>query len=126
LPKDYRFRGVQQEQDDVYAVPYDPPVVPVAPYEVDKTRPQSSYEPSRHEVDIASIPLDLSGLGITDVSDILNSLNMPQYAKTFENELIDGSLLKELKESELADLQMVPLHRTKLLNFIKGWRPNRT
>ena len=72
---------------------------------------------------VARIPLDLSGLSIGEVSNLLKNLNMGEYAERFENEMIDGSLLKEMKDSQLTDLEMTSFHRTKLLNFINGWRP---
>ena len=113
LPKDYRFgeNPLQKRNDEeIYDEPFVPPVMPVAP------------NPRKNPV--VTMPLDLSGLGITEVSDILRNLNIGQYAEIFENELIDGNLLKEFKDSDLVSLQMAPHHRTKLLNFIKGWRPN--
>ena len=113
LPKDYRFgeNPLQKRiSEEIYDEPFVPPVMSVAP------------NPRKNPV--ATIPLDLSGLGITEVSDILKNLNIGQYAEIFETELIDGNLLKELKDCDLVSLQMAPHHRTKLLNFIKGWRPN--
>ena len=110
LPKNYRFGENPRNNEEIYDEPFVPPVMPVAP------------NPRKNPV--ATIPLDLSGLGITEVSDILKNLNIGQYAEIFENELIDGNLLKEFKDSDLVSLQMAPHHRTKLLNFIKGWRPN--
>ncbi len=125
LPKNYRFPENQAEETEfnqgIYAIPYDPPVMPVAPQR-NRGRPPSIHAENPYEL-IAKVPLDLSGLSIAEVSDILKNLNMGQYAERFEDELIDGNLLKQLKEADLEAFQMQSLHRTKLLNFIGGWRP---
>ncbi|XP_046857851.1 uncharacterized protein LOC124451272 [Xenia sp. Carnegie-2017] len=72
---------------------------------------------------ICNIPLDLSGLSVGEVADILRNLNMGRYANIFEDELIDGRLLNELTDADLKSFNMSSLHCTKLMNFIKGWRP---
>lgn len=100
---------------------FEPPVMTVVP-RVNPETPQAVESENPYAL-VSDIPLDLSALSVTEVSDILKNLNMGQYAESFEDEMIDGSLLKELKDSDLQSFQMTTIHRTKLLNFIKGWRP---
>ena len=72
---------------------------------------------------ICNVPLDLSDMSVNEVADVLRNLNMGQYANIFEDELIDGRLLNELTDSDLESFNMTALHRTKLMKFVKGWRP---
>ncbi|XP_028412250.1 vegetative cell wall protein gp1-like [Dendronephthya gigantea] len=131
LPREFKF-GQNNEyaipqtgnEDSVYEEPFQRPVAMPTVHE--KNSPTTAKFPGHDENPydlVARIPLDLSGLSIGQVSDLLKNLNMAEYAETFENEMIDGCLLKEMKESQLTDLKMTSFHRTKLLNFINGWRP---
>ena len=120
LPKNYRpGEKFVQEDENLYEVPFAPPVAPVSPLSPEKPKknPENPYDL------IAKVPLDLSGLSVTDVSNILKNLNMAQYSERFENELIDGDLLKQLGKSDLESFHMESFHCKKLLNFIQGWRP---
>ncbi|CAB3992716.1 SH3 and multiple ankyrin repeat domains 2-like [Paramuricea clavata] len=127
LPKNYKIGGNQpyreqvEENEEIYETPYDPPIMTVAP-QMNPRRPQSILNENPYEL-VAKVPLDLSGLSINEVSDILKNLNMGQYAERFEDEMVDGDLLKELKESDLESFRMESIHRTKLLKFVQGWRP---
>ena len=113
---------VEPETDDIYEEPLDiHRVMPVAPQPI-LSGPQYTHEENPYEL-VAKIPRDLSGLSIADVGRILKNLNMGQYAERFEHEMVDGDLLKMLKDEELESFEMQKLHRTKLLNFINGWRP---
>ncbi|XP_046856849.1 uncharacterized protein LOC124450265 isoform X2 [Xenia sp. Carnegie-2017] len=98
-----------------------PPIVPIVPL-VTPNRPFANHPYKL----ICNVPLDLSGLSVVDVADILRNLNMGQYAHIFEEELIDGRLLTKLTDSDLESFNMTTIHRTKLMNFIKGWRPQLT
>jgi hypothetical protein len=73
---------------------------------------------------IAKYPKDLTSLGVTDVSTLLNYLGMGNHAETFAAELIDGVMLASLDKENLESLNLSPFHATKLLKFIGGWRPN--
>lgn len=120
LPKNYRPGEKYGEEDEnLYEEPFAPPVASVTPLssEKPKANPENPYDL------IAKVPLDLSGLSVTDVSNILKNLNMAQYSERFENELIDGNLLKQLGKSDLESFHMESFHCKKLLNFIQGWRP---
>jgi hypothetical protein len=72
---------------------------------------------------ISRYPQDLSGLGVADVSRLLRYLRLADYAETFENEFIDGSMLASLDQQSLQSLNLKPFHCKKLLDFINGWRP---
>lgn len=74
---------------------------------------------------VSRIPLDLSCLSVQGVAQLLKNLHMDRYVQTFEDELIDGNLLKKLKESDLESLKVSSFHSTKLMEFIKGWRPRK-
>ena len=43
--------------------------------------------------------------------------------QTFENELIDGTMLVSMDQESLESLGVKPFHCKKLLDFIGGWRP---
>jgi hypothetical protein len=49
---------------------------------------------------------------------------MGAYVETFENELIDGTMLMTLDQESLESLDVQIFHCKKLLRFIGGWRPN--
>lgn len=68
-------------------------------------------------------PQDLSSLSVTDVSQLLEYLEMKDYVKKFEKEMIDGSLLKTMDKGTLDALNVDKFHSRKLLEFIGGWRP---
>lgn len=69
-------------------------------------------------------PYDLSSLSVSEVGECLKKLNLGEHVKAFENQTVDGSLLKNLSEQELIDLGVTKLfQRNKLLLFIQGWRP---
>lgn len=72
---------------------------------------------------VARVPQDLSSLTVNDVSALLSNLNMGCYVKKFQNEMIDGNLLKSLDEEELQSLDVSAFHIKKLTRFINGWRP---
>lgn len=87
----------------------------------DSQGPEQDME-SRY-VNVSKIPQDLSCLSVKDVAQLLRNLHMECYIKRFEEEMIDGHLLKNLKEDDLLSLKMSSFHVTKLTEFIKGWRP---
>ena len=142
LPKDYKIGGkpytpdYKETEDDGI---YDLPVLPVAPQVSSSplrnsplpptptdTSNSSTPHPGRNEDPyelIAKVPLDLSGLSVSQVSDILRNLNMGQHADRFEDEMIDGKFLMELTESDLELFEIEGFYRKKLLRFINGWRP---
>ena len=72
---------------------------------------------------VAKIPQDLSRLTVNDVSALLSNLKMDCYVKTFQDEMVDGSLLKSLDEEALQSLEVSAFHTKKLTRFINGWRP---
>jgi hypothetical protein len=43
--------------------------------------------------------------------------------QTFENELIDGTMLVSMDQESLESLGVKQFHCKKLLDFIRGWRP---
>ena len=68
---------------------------------------------------------NLKDLPVEGVAECLTSLNMGQYAETFQRNLIDGQLLMELDLESLSHLGVRnSLHQKKILKFINGWRPN--
>ncbi|XP_078541340.1 uncharacterized protein LOC144826655 [Lissotriton helveticus] len=71
------------------------------------------------------LPDDLHELGVQQVCDCLQQLNMAEYTEAFQREQIDGQLLYELEEAIMEScLGMNKLHVIKLLKFRDGWRPN--
>ena len=92
-----------------------PPPLPTSPPPQDK---QAIYEA------ISRYPQDLSTLTVADVKRLLRYLGMGAYVETFENELIDGTMLMTLDQESLESLDVQIFHCKKLLRFIGGWRPN--
>ena len=92
----------------------DPPPKPVGPTK------------DRHRIrDIYDIPRDVSRLTNEDVIQCLRLLNMDRYARQFNENQINGSLLVTLDESTLiGDLNMNRLDAKRLVMFCKGWRPD--
>ena len=60
---------------------------------------------------------------MTDVSKLLQYLNLGAYVETFEKELVDGMMLSSMDEASLKSLNLNTFHSRKLLDFIGGWRP---
>jgi hypothetical protein len=94
-----------------------PPPLPIKPPPQTKEDKQAIYEA------ISRFPQDLLGLGVADVSRLLGHLNLSDYVQTFENELIDGTMLVSLNQESLESLGVKAFHCKKLLDFIGGWRP---
>ncbi|CAB4022339.1 GRB2-associated and regulator of MAPK [Paramuricea clavata] len=93
------------------------PLLPIKPPPQTQEDKQAIYEA------ISRFPQDLSGLSVADVSRLLGHLNLSDYVQTFENELIDGTMLVSLDQESLESLGVKPFHCKKLTDFIGGWRP---
>ncbi|XP_046858002.1 uncharacterized protein LOC124451431 [Xenia sp. Carnegie-2017] len=72
---------------------------------------------------ISRYPQDLSSLSVADVSRLLKYLGLKDYVETFENEMIDGSMLMTMDAKSLEFLNVNSFYCNKLLRFIGGWRP---
>uniref|UniRef100_A0A4W3HBV7 Uncharacterized LOC103188115 n=1 Tax=Callorhinchus milii TaxID=7868 RepID=A0A4W3HBV7_CALMI len=73
---------------------------------------------------MSDVPLDLQTLGVDEICDCLNLLNMNQYIKAFQLQQIDGTLLFDMDRDMMqTTLKMSNFHITKLTRFMKGWRP---
>jgi hypothetical protein len=88
-----------------------------------KSPPQTKEDKEAIYEAISRFPQDLSGLGVADVSRLLGHLNLSDYVQTFENELIDGTMLVSMDQESLESLGVKQFHCKKLLDFIGGWRP---
>ena len=113
------------------------PQVPVSPPHHKFSEPNSNssqptnkmpvFTPEQHEEmyqAIAKYPTDLSKLTVTEVSRLLHSLGMGNYAEMFAEEMVDGDMLSSMNAENLQSLNLSPFHITKLLKFVGGWRPN--
>lgn len=85
--------------------------------------PGTGWETEDPYAAVARIPQDLSGLSVSEVSQLLKHLRMECYAERFAEEMIDGKLLKSLQDDELQSLNVSSFHCKKLVKFINGWRP---
>lgn len=74
---------------------------------------------------IAFIPKDLSELTVNDIGEVLMCLHMQSYVATFEDEQIDGAILKDLDLPSLESLNVSKFHGKKLIKFVGGWRPQK-
>ncbi|CAB3977207.1 GRB2-associated and regulator of MAPK 1 isoform X2 [Paramuricea clavata] len=75
-------------------------------------------------VKTSTLPKNLSGLSVNDVTKILCVLDLERYAGIFEEELIDGAMLESMDEEILKSIGMNPFHVKRMIRFINGWRPN--
>ena len=73
---------------------------------------------------ISLIPNDLSCLSVKGVGNVLKDLHMECYISTFENELVDGEMLRSLDRMSLESLNVSDFHIMKLMKVQEGWRPN--
>ena len=79
---------------------------------------------SSSPVKTSTLPKNLSGLSVNDVTTILCVLDLERYAGIFEEELIDGAMLESMDEEILKSIGMNPFHVKRMIRFINGWRPN--
>ena len=64
---------------------------------------------------------ELKALDVIGVCQLLEHMGLPQYVKKFREEQIDGDLMSELKEEDLADLLVTSsLHRKRLMLIMTG------
>ncbi|XP_046858183.1 uncharacterized protein LOC124451613 [Xenia sp. Carnegie-2017] len=103
------------DKEVVYEAVSSTDILPTSPNENDR---EAIYEA------ISRYPRDLSSLSVTDVSRLMTYLGLKDYVETFENELIDGSMLITMDKESLEFLNVKTFHCKKLLRFIGGWRPN--
>ena len=102
-------------------------------HQVSTLRWNYSDESSRWLVDeqediykkISQIPEELSELTVDDVGHVLKCLHMEGYVKIFEEEMVDGPILKDLDLESLQSLNVTFFHAKKLLKFVNGWRPRK-
>ena len=73
---------------------------------------------------IDDVPKDLDSLTVEDVCKCLTLLNMDRHLKDFRKHQVDGNLLMSLKETVLInDFKFTPFNSSKLMRFVRGWRP---
>lgn len=58
------------------------------------------------------------------VCKILDALKLSQFKEIFQDEQINGALLDTLNAETLVDLGLDKFQATKLLAYIRGWRPD--
>ena len=64
---------------------------------------------------------ELKSLDVIGVCQLLEHMGLPQYVNKFREEQIDGDLLSELKEEDLADLLVTSsLHKKRLMLLLTG------
>ena len=73
---------------------------------------------------IDDIPADVSALSVGDVGGCLRLLNLEAHVESFRQRQVDGALLSALVERELmSEFKLTPFNASKLLRFVRGWRP---
>ena len=58
------------------------------------------------------------------VCQILDDLKLSQFKEIFQSEQINGSLLDTLNDETLTDLGLDKFQATKLVAYVRGWRPD--
>ena len=77
-----------------------------------------------HYHSVEDIPGELDGLSVSQVCECLSLLNMEGYIQEFRRQQIDGNLLKGLNESVLQrEFCFTEFNASKLMRFVRGWRP---
>ncbi len=77
-----------------------------------------------HYRSMEEIPTDLDALSVDQVCDCLKHLNMEQHVREFRRQQVDGNLLRGLNEHVLQkDFRFTEFNASKLMRFVRGWRP---
>ena len=77
-----------------------------------------------HYHSMEDIPNELDSLSVDQVCECLTHLNMEQHAREFRRQQVDGNLLRGLNENLLQkDFQFTEFNASKLMRFVRGWRP---
>ena len=77
-----------------------------------------------HYHSMEDIPSELDSLSVEQVCECLSHLNMDMYIKEFRRQQVDGNLLRGLNENLLQkDFSFTEFNASKLMRFVRGWRP---
>ena len=77
-----------------------------------------------HYHSMEDIPSELDSLSVEQVCECLSHLNMEMYIKEFRRQQVDGNLLRGLNENLLQkDFNFTEFNASKLMRFVRGWRP---
>ena len=70
------------------------------------------------------VPADLTTLTVEDVCQCLSLMNMDLHIAEFRTHQIDGKLLHDIRENVLLkEFHFTPFNASKLMRFVRGWRP---
>ena len=73
------------------------------------------------------VPTRIDSLTVDDVTTCLTLLNMENHVAHFRKRQVDGTLLSSMKENVLInEFTLTPFNASKLMRFIRGWRPKFT
>jgi hypothetical protein len=85
---------------------------------------KSASSGSSSILSIEDVPHDISAMSVDDVGSCLCLLNMDQHVTDFQRCQIDGHLLTDMRENVLqGEFRFTPFNASKLMRFVRGWRP---
>lgn len=85
---------------------------------------KSASSGSSSILSVEDVPHDLSSMSVDDVGSCLCLLNMDQHVTEFNRYQIDGHLLGDMRENVLQnEFRFTPFNASKLMRFVRGWRP---
>lgn len=85
---------------------------------------QQQQQGSTNITSIDDVPEEIDSLTVADVGKCLQLLNMDSHVEYFRRQQVDGKLLTDLSETLLlGDFRLTPFNASKLLRFVRGWRP---
>lgn len=93
-------------------------------YQSSTTLSEHFQIPAKVSETVYEFPDDLEGLSVEEVGKCLRALHLQQHVEHFGEERIDGTVFVDLENDLLVSLGVNnAFHRTKIMKFIKGWRP---
>ena len=76
---------------------------------------------------LEEVPKDLDLLTVDEICQCLELLNMTGHVTKFRHKQVDGKLMGELRENVLqSEFNFTPFNASKLMRFVRGWRPRFT
>lgn len=85
---------------------------------------EQTKEPQSLITNMEDVPEDITSLTVEDVCMCLKLLNMDNHMAEFRSHQIDGKLLCDIRENLLlTEFHFTPFNASKLMRFVRGWRP---
>ena len=90
-----------------------------------KKKDKKGYGENNYEVEFIESSRKVEDLTVHEVGLLLDQLNLSQYRRIFEQEQVDGKMLKDLNKEMLQScFKMNAFHAKKLEKaIVDNWRP---